>query len=102
MHILSTSESTSSSAAQACFISDGTKKPALTSSSKNESLIKLNDEKEESKHQLNSLIKKLIYFKKELKPFIIIVINGYYFKRCVTFETILSEKLDEGCGAFRK
>lgn len=28
-------------------------------SSKNESLIKLNDEKEESKHQLNSLIKKL-------------------------------------------
>lgn len=48
------------------------------------------------------MIKKLIYFKKELKPFIIIVINGYYFKRCVTFETILSEKLDEGCGAFRK
>lgn len=48
------------------------------------------------------MIKKLIYFKKELKPFIIIVINGYYFKRSVTFERILSEELDEDCGAFRK
>lgn len=49
-------------------------------SSKNESLIKLNDEKEESKHQLNSLIKKLndlissnadILYHKEPDPIVI-------------------------------
>ena len=52
--------------------------------------------------QKNSLIKKLIYFKKILKPFIITFINGYYFKRSVTFERILSEKLDKSCRAFRQ